>query len=207
MFSGLLTKYHGLKPLLVGVPYPVVYEIPSKRNQSPPPHKYPDHGFGHISDPYLDPPRYSDQVVNNRIPENQPPPQPKYPNYDLLPDQPDSDYDARNTRREDEVYALSEAEKKMVDNFRQQRGQSDQGFYSDSTPERNRLYSRDQGGQGGQGGQREQGGQDGQGRQAGPRQHSRETVDISEYEDSPDHGFGRNSDPYPGPRIDFELGG
>ena len=189
MFSGLLTKYHGLKPLLIGVPYPVVYEIPAKRNQSPPPHKYPHHDFGRISDTYLDPPRYSDQVVNNRIPENQPPLQPKYPNYDLLPDQPDSDYDARNTRRDQEVYALSEVEKNMVDNFRQQRGQSDQGFYSDSTPER-RLYSRDQGGQGGQGGQNGQGGQGGQSDQLTTdsaysgyaRAPTADTVDISEYE-------------------------
>merc|ERR1712037_424862 len=152
MVEGLLTKYHGLKPLLVGVPYPVVYEIPE-------------------------------------IPENQPPPKPKYTNYEL-----------------------SEVEKKMVDNYREHRGLSGQGFYSDSTPER-RLYSRDQGGQGGQGGQGRQGrqggqggpgwqgeqgghgghgGQDGQGgqgwqgEQLGPsgysRDPSRDTVDISEYE-------------------------
>jgi hypothetical protein len=175
LFSGLLTKYHGLKPLLVGVPYPVVYEIPAKRKQ--------------------------------------PPPQPKYPNYDLPPDDSDFDLYSTNTRRD--YYALSEVEKKMVDNFRQQQGQSDQGFYSDSTPER-RYYSRDQGGQGGQGGQRgkrgqggqggpgwqrgqggqrgqrEQGGpgwQGGQGEQLGPSGYSRaptrDTVDISEYEESP----------------------
>ena len=141
MFSGLLTKYHGLKPLLIGVPYPVVYEIPAKRDQSPP--------------------------------------QPKYPNHDLLPDHPDFDYGARNTRRDSELYALSEVEKKMVDNFRQQRGQSfviKKGFDSDSTPVR-RLHSRDQGGQGGQG------------EQLGPsgysRASTRDTVDISEYENSP----------------------
>ena len=190
LFSGLLTKYHGLKPLLVGVPYPVVYEIPAKRNQSPT--------------------------------------QPKYPDHDLLPDQPNIDYEARNTRRDSKLYALSEVEKKMVDNFRQQQGQSDQGFYSDSTPER-RYYSRDPGGQGGkgrrggqggqgrqgrqggpgwqsgqggqggpgwQGGQGEQSGQGGQGKQLGPSEYSsaptRDTVDISEYEESP---------------VKFEMGG
>ena len=123
---------------MLGVPYPVVYEIPAKRHQSPPPQKYPDLGFGPFSDPDLLPTRYSDQVVNNHIPENQPPSQPKYSTYDL-----------------------SEVEKKMVDNFRQQQGQSDQGFYSDSTPER-RLYSRDQDWQG------EHGGLGGQGGQGGP---------------------------------------
>ena len=162
LFSGLLTKYHGLKPLLVGVPYPVVYEIPAKRNQYPLPHKYPDHDFGHISDPYLDSSRYSDQVVYNRIPENQPPTKPKYSNYDL-----------------------SEVEKKMVDNYREHRDQSGQGFYSNSTPGR-RLYSRDQGGQGGLGGQGGQGRQGGQGEQLGPSGYSRaptrDTIDISEYE-------------------------
>ena len=191
LFSGLLTKYHGLKPLLVGVPYPVVYEIPAKRNQSPP--------------------------------------QTKYPNYDLPPDDSDFDLYSTNTRRD--YYALSEVEKKMVDNFRQQQGQSDQGFYSDSTPER-RYYSRDPGGQGGkgrrggqggqgrqgrqggqggpgwqsgqggqggpgwQGGQGEQSGQGGQGKQLGPSEYSsaptRDTVDISEYEESP---------------VKFEMGG
>ena len=147
MFSGLLTKYHGLKPLLVGVPYPVVYEIPAKRNQYPP--------------------------------------QPKHPNYNPLPDQPNFDHDTRN------MYALSEVEKKMVDKFRQQRGQSfsiRKGFSSNSTPE-HRLYSRNQGGQGGQGGHGGQGGQGWQGEQLGPSGYSsaptRDTVDISEYEESP----------------------
>ena len=74
---------------------------------------------------------------------NQPPPKPKYSNYDL-----------------------SEVEKNMIDNYREQRGQSDQGFYSNSNPER-RLYSRDQGGQGRQGGQGGPGWQDGQGEQGG----------------------------------------
>ena len=176
----------------------MVYEIPAKRKQ--PPHKYPDLGFGPFSDPDLLPTRYSDQVVNTNIPENQPPSQPKYSTYDL-----------------------SEVEKKMVDNFREQQGQSGQGSYSDSTPER-RLSSRDQGGHGGQGGQGRQGGpgwqgvqgrkggkggqgrqggpgwqggqggqggpgwqggqggQGGQGEQLGPSGYSRDTVDISEYE-------------------------
>ena len=175
LVSGLLTKYHGLKPLLVGVPYPVVFEISAKRN-----HKYPDHGLGHISDPYLDPPRYSNPVVNNRIPENQHPLQPRYPNNDLLPDQLDSNYDSMKARPHYELYPLSEVEKRVVNNYRQHQGQPiDQGFYDDATPERNSQYSRDQGGQGGQVGQ------GGQGWQTGPRQHSRETVDISEYEDSP----------------------
>ena len=144
----------------------MVYEIPAKRKQ--PPHKYPDLGFGPFSDPDLLPTRYSDQVVNTNIPENQPPSQPKYSTYDL-----------------------SEVEKKMVDNFRQQRGQSDQGVYRDST-----LYSRNKGGQGGRGGQggqggpRWQGGQGGQGEQLGPSRYSRaptrDTVDISEYDQTPD---------------------
>ena len=129
---------------------------------------------------------------------DQSPPQPKYPNHDLLPDHPDFDYGARNTRRDSELYALSEVEKKMVDNFRQQRGQSfviKKGFDSDSTPVR-RLHSRDQGGQGGQGGQGRQGGKGGQGEQLGPSGYSRaptrDTVDISEYEESP---------------VEWELGG
>ena len=75
---------------------------------------------------------------------NQPPPKPKYSNYDL-----------------------SEVEKNMIDNYREQRGQSDQGFYSNSNPER-RLYSRDQGGQGRQGGQGGPGWQGRKGGQGGP---------------------------------------
>ena len=64
---------------------------------------------------------------------NKPPPPLKCPDYDLLPDQFDSDYDSMNTRPEYEVHELSEAEKKMVDNLRQQQGQRDQGLYLDST--------------------------------------------------------------------------
>ena len=109
-----------------------------------------------------------------------------------------------NARPNYEVYALSEREKKLVDKYRQQQGQSNQGFYVDATPERNRHYSRDQGGPGGQGGQGGQGKKVGQGGQAGPRQHSRGTVDISEYEDSP--GFGRISDPGPDPDPEFDFG-
>ena len=83
-----------------------------------------------------------------------------------------------NTWPNYEVYELSEAEKKMVDNLREQQDKSDQGFYVDA-PHKNRSYWGDESGQGGQYGQGGQSGQDVQDtRQA---RHTRDTVDISEH--------------------------
>jgi hypothetical protein len=123
----MLRKYDGLKPVLVGVPYPVVYEIPGKATKSA---LLPSLLNSIKQHPYY--PNYDykndvrnrpDYMANGRTPKNQPPP--KYPNYNLLPHQPDFAYDARNTRRDYEMYELTEVEKQMVHNYRQQQGRSD----------------------------------------------------------------------------------
>ena len=98
LFSDLLRKYDGSKPLLVGVPYPVVYEIPARRHypQPPPPPTYPaiyERDLEHRS-PYSPQP----QRPHRDYPE---PPIPDYPptysNQQLLPPTPttypDPEYD------------------------------------------------------------------------------------------------------------------
>ena len=46
----MLRKYDGSKPLLVGVPYPVVFEIPARRNQPRPPPRNLDYSLPSIPD-------------------------------------------------------------------------------------------------------------------------------------------------------------
>lgn len=36
LFQGMLNKYDGTKPMLIGIPYPVVYEVPMEHHVEPP---------------------------------------------------------------------------------------------------------------------------------------------------------------------------
>jgi len=83
----LLRKYEGSKPLLVGVPYPVVYEIPARRNYHPPPPTYPaiyernlDHHRPYSPQPQRPHRDYPEPTIPNRPPtySNQQPLPPRH---------------------------------------------------------------------------------------------------------------------------------
>ena len=112
LFSDLLQKYDGSKPLLIGVPYPVVYEIPARRYQPrprPPPRNLdyslpsiPDHEPVYSSHrpptPSLD---YSEPLNPASRPTYSNPPRPKYSEPPMinrrpyLPQRPHRDYPER----------------------------------------------------------------------------------------------------------------